>query len=303
MSIKRFNTNNLDGVKYKTLNSASDIIATGGVVSQYTSGTSTFRIHTFAGNGFFEVISNIPISVTYLIVAGGGGGGSATTTSGGFCGGGGGAGGLLQGTVSNITKGNYEVVVGRAGWGALLPMNTAGRNGGDSSISFPTALTAIGGGGGGAGSGGGIGGGSGGGGGAVNTPNGLHLLGGAGTAGQGNNGGQGYSFGDDRRASAGGGGAGAVGVNGNLSNGGNGGAGLDVSTFFGQSAGTTYLAGGGGGIPLGNYTAGSGGIGGGGSQGAAGTHGTGGGGGAGRSNNVNGARGGNGIVYIKYQIK
>lgn len=90
-----------------------------------------------------------------------------------------------------------------------------------------------------------------------------------------------------------------------------GGAGVDISTFLGQSAGTTYVGGGGGGTSGndfdGNYA--SGGIGGGGRSGfgtaVSATVNTGSGGGAGwytfTGNAISGS-GGSGIVYIKYQI-
>jgi hypothetical protein len=90
-----------------------------------------------------------------------------------------------------------------------------------------------------------------------------------------------------------------------------GGAGLDVSSFFGQSAGTTYLAGGGGAVSLQDVDGihAAGGIGGGGRSGfpnaVSATANTGSGGGASgyffTGNSVSGA-GGSGVVYIKYQI-
>lgn len=91
----------------------------------------------------------------------------------------------------------------------------------------------------------------------------------------------------------------------------NGGPGADVSAFLGQSAGTTYLGGGGGSATGndfdGNYA--SGGIGGGGRSGFAngvgGTANTGSGGGSGWytfSGGATSGSGGSGIVYIRYQV-
>ena len=47
--------------------------AYGGVITQYTDSGTTYRCHTFRGDGNFEVI--VGGKVDYLIVAGGGGGG------------------------------------------------------------------------------------------------------------------------------------------------------------------------------------------------------------------------------------
>jgi hypothetical protein len=101
----------------------------------------------------------------------------------------------------------------------------------------------------------------------------------------------------------GGGGAGAQGANGSGTTGGAGGAGKDISTWLGQSAGTTYKAGGGGGS--GSVTGGAGGTGGGGAGGgnAVGTSGTansGGGGGAGHAALTSGS-GGSGIIYVRFK--
>ena len=72
----------------------SGIVATGGTLTTYTSGSVTYNVHTFNSSGTFTVLNGG--TATYLIVAGGGGGG-------GSYGGGGGAGGLLSGTAS-VTK-------------------------------------------------------------------------------------------------------------------------------------------------------------------------------------------------------
>ena len=70
----------------------SPFSATGGVISDYTSGPAIYRAHIFTSSGTFTVSAlstdpSLPNSVEYLVVAGGGGGGSSY-------GGGGGAGGF-----------------------------------------------------------------------------------------------------------------------------------------------------------------------------------------------------------------
>ena len=55
---------------------ASGISATGGVISDYVSGSSVYRAHIFTSSGTFTVNSlgsgAFPASVEYLVVAGGG---------------------------------------------------------------------------------------------------------------------------------------------------------------------------------------------------------------------------------------
>ena len=66
------------------------LTATGGVISDYTSGPAVYRAHVFTSTGTFTVsaIGDYGSNVEYLVVAGGGGGGDPGA------GGGGGAGGL-----------------------------------------------------------------------------------------------------------------------------------------------------------------------------------------------------------------
>ena len=57
------------------------LTATGGVISDYTSGPAVYRAHIFTSTGTFTVSAlstnpALPDSVEYLVVAGGGGGGS-----------------------------------------------------------------------------------------------------------------------------------------------------------------------------------------------------------------------------------
>ena len=75
------------------LDPATGLTATGGVISDYTSGSDVYRAHVFTSSGTFVVNTlseNISggDNIEYLVVAGGGGGG------GGVYAGGGGAGGL-----------------------------------------------------------------------------------------------------------------------------------------------------------------------------------------------------------------
>lgn len=261
-----------------TSDAAIPFTATGGAIT--TSGS--YRYHSFTSSSTFTLSGN-SATINYLVVAGGGGGGSG---GGDWSPGGGGAGGLLMSQTS-VGANSYSVTVGGGGG--------VGSNGNNSSA---VGITSTGGGYGSiapganptsAGSGG-----SGGGGGGVNTSTG----GGSGISGQGYNGGNGTGSnnGADRR---GGGGGGAGGAGGSITPG----PGLDVSSFYNQSPGTTYLAGGG----AGKYptsTNATGGIGGGGNsgggnnQGSSGTTNTGGGGGAGAS----GTSGGSGIVVLRYTI-
>lgn len=225
--------------------------ATGGTISNYVDGGTTYIVHTFRSSGVFTPLSSF--SIDYAIVAGGGGGGLLYS-------GGGGAGGLLTAASYAVTAQAYTITVGAGG-----DTDTNGVN----SIIDPasgTALTAIGGGKGGkyTGSGATSGASVGGSGGGAGSASGTHN-GGAGTAGQGNAGGN-YTGGNNGYQAAGGGGAGAAGDSETSAggNGGNGGIGkkeimglnatqsytLLSSINIGESeagASARYLAGGGGG--------------------------------------------------------
>ena len=65
------------------------LVASGGIISDYTSGSDVYRAHVFTSSGALNVTAlandpSLPNTVDYLVVAGGGGGGKE--------GGGGGAG-------------------------------------------------------------------------------------------------------------------------------------------------------------------------------------------------------------------
>ena len=189
---------------------------------------------------------------------------------------GGGAGGTSTGSIDVATTG-FTVTIG--GGGAIN-----GNNGGDTTIAFSSTKTGP----------------------KSNTF----------TSGNGYAAGSGYSSTFSNSLAGGGGGAGAVGGNATSNvQPGNGGAGVDISTWLGESAGTTYKGGGGGGMAYRNIDWGnpepnnsSGGAGGGGTGGRTVTNGgtnTGGGGGSrggtqGGAGTGAGSNGGSGIAYIRY---
>jgi len=219
-----------------------------------------------------------PRTINTLVAAGGGSGGGAT-------GGGGGAGGVIS-TLTDVSVGNYPVVVGNGG---IVPGNqNPGISGGNSSFN---GLVAIGGGGGAASSNGVASSASPGGSGGGSQDYGGISIAGLGTTLQGNPGGPLGNSG-----SSGGGGAGGAGWNTEGAYiGGNGGIGIQS----GISGTSKYYGGGGAG---GN--GGAGGLGGGGNGadiGTAGTANTGGGGGGGWGYGTgNGGAGGSGVVVISY---
>ncbi len=100
------------------------IVASGGVVNDYTVSSDVYRAHIFTSSGAFAVSTlstdpNLPNNVEYLVISGGGGGGDAN-------GGGGGAGGFrtnMPGTPHSttsaftVTETTYPVVVGDGGNG------------------------------------------------------------------------------------------------------------------------------------------------------------------------------------------
>ena len=125
------------------------LTATGGVISDYTDGSTVYRAHIFTSSGTFNVssIGGYGSNVEYLVVAGGGGGGGS---SGDFwCGGGGGAGGFRTNLSGHplaspspfpvsISPGSYTVTVGGGGNGGFTGTN--GTNGSSSVFSTITPL-------------------------------------------------------------------------------------------------------------------------------------------------------------------
>ena len=285
------------------------IEATGGTISDYTSGGDIYRAHIFTSSGSLSV-TKAPAtqsSVEYLVVAGGGGGGCSA-------GGGGGAGGFRTASGFSVSPGPYSVTIGAGGGGAST--NAVQGTPGTDSVFAPGyvgVVTSTGGGGGGSG--------------APTIPFYVGLTGGsaggsvngaAAASGntpptsppQGNNGSAGYTDGVSYGVGGGGGGASAPGST-SPTSGGPGGNGTSSSI----SGITTHYAGGGGG---GSHTAapgptgGTGGSGGGGNGGpktspglgTSGTYSTGGGGGAGAYTgaSIPGSSGGSGIVVVRYLI-
>ena len=150
---------------------ASGLKATGGVISDYTSGSDVYRAHIFTSSGTFVVtdLGSLGTDVEYLCVAGGGGGGvGGDYSSYQAGGGGGGAGGLLvspgsftptvptsqnQGTGMSVSATTYTITVGAGGRGGTSAPGLGakgGLTGGNSTIVGPdiTTITANGGGGG-----------------------------------------------------------------------------------------------------------------------------------------------------------
>ena len=311
-----FNSNNAkvqvyNGTEWVSVGAEQYIEATGGTISDYTSGSYIYRAHIFTSSGSLS-ITKAPASqstVEYLVVAGGGGASS-------YYSGGGGAGGFRTGTGFPVSTspGAYTITVGAGGVGnatATLPSAGIGANGIDSVFApgYVGVVTSTGGGGGASRQTGGAGGSGGGGGnastsgGAGNTPPSSPPLGNSGGNGNG-------TGGASDIAAGGGGGATAAGTSGvyNTTRG-VGGAGTPSSI----TGITTHYAGGGGGGASGSLgpartSGGSGGGGSGGGQGPTvfpgldGTYSTGGGGGGGGEVPGTGGSGGSGIVVVRYLI-
>ncbi len=275
--------------------------ATGGIISSYTDGGSTYVVHKFLTSGSFTPL--YAFSIDYLLVAGGGGAGNCM-------GGGAGAGGLIFLQNQTINPSLYSIVIGAGAPYATVDTGADSEQKGENSTAFGS--TAIGGGHAGTYDGHtpGVGGSGGGGGGKEGSYDAGIQDGAAGTANQGYAGGNGTNRDNGGYAGqGGGGGAGGVGGNGTFGgNAGAGGVGVDMSSYFGISVGDSgWFAGGGGGAPYSTHSGGAGGKGGGGdggtqTAGEAGQANTGGGGGGGSQWGHVGGAGGSGIVIIRYAI-
>ena len=97
--------------------------AVGGIVNTYTSGSTTYRTHTFYGGGNFNMatLGTTGGNVDLLMVGGGGAGGAGT-------GGGGGAGGLIYINNYNVTASNYGIGVGIGGVNDDVATGFSGQN-------------------------------------------------------------------------------------------------------------------------------------------------------------------------------
>ena len=208
-------------------------IATGGTITQITQNGKTYKVHTFASSGTFEV-TNGSKACEYLVIAGGGGAGS-------FAGGGAGGyrssvsgessgGGASAESPLTLTTGSYTVTIGAGG-----NTNSTGGN-----TTF-ASITSLGGGKGGNHSAAAKNGGSGGG--HSNSWSDGCVPGGSGTSGQGYGGGQACSVSGTDAGSGGGGAGGAGQARQDQYNGGNGGIGVQSSI----NGTATYYAGGGAG--------------------------------------------------------
>ena len=195
------------------------ITATGGIISDYVSGSKYYRAHSFTGSGTFTVskLGPLPTTLEYLVIAGGGGGGCHSAGGGGaggfytnMAGATQGGGGTLGPSISASVR-SYTITVGAGGAGAVNNPGTDGTQG-DNSV-FDAGGTPVSATGGGFGAGynrpGGTGG-SGGGGAHSSSPAAPNK--GSGTANQGYDGGYGNDFGNAGMG-GGGGGAGAAGGN------------------------------------------------------------------------------------------
>ena len=131
-------------------------VATGGVISDYTSGSDVYRAHIFTSTGVFDVTeigAGIDATVEFLLVAGGGAGGDNIQGAHGGNGGGGG-GGLVEGNAMPIAApSSFTVTIGAGGAaiGRKTGTDAPDRSGSNSTIAGPTitTITAKGGGGGG----------------------------------------------------------------------------------------------------------------------------------------------------------
>lgn len=303
-------------------NFATYTVATGGTITEYSSGGIDYRVHSFLSGTTNFTVSTLgdDNTIALLLVGGGAGGGGGFNLS--ACGGGGGAGAFREISSHTIAAQTYSIVVGTGGIAGdgTTSGGSAGRayhtgDGGNGGDTTAFGYTANGGGGGttyydkvAKANGNASGGGNGGAGGVLQSTGTTRASGGT----YGNAGGLQAGSGQSNGSTSCGGGGGAGGQGGDGSSGGSGGNGGVGSQNNYRTGSNVYYAGGGGGghANTTNKTAASGGNGGGGAAGADnsngvnGTANTGGGGGGGSSQTVtvNGGTGGSGIVVVRYVI-
>ena len=142
-----FSKTGLDAVTAAPTPDPSGHTASGGVISDFTSGSDVYRAHIFTSSGTFTVssVGDIDNEVEYLVVGGGGGGGGDYEAGGGGAGGyrtnlpeGPGGGGSAEATYT-IASGAYTVTVGAGGQGgAAVPQSPFGKGiKGNQSAFFP----------------------------------------------------------------------------------------------------------------------------------------------------------------------
>ena len=98
----------------------STFAATGGTITNYSSGGNDYRVHTFTTSGQFTV-TGIPGSVDAMVVGAGGGGRNSMS-------GGGGGGGMITMSGYTASLGNHTVVVGAGSTGGDPPSPVAGNS-------------------------------------------------------------------------------------------------------------------------------------------------------------------------------
>tara|TARA_R100000655_G_scaffold26313_5_gene54219 strand:- start:13704 stop:14852 length:1149 start_codon:yes stop_codon:yes gene_type:complete len=125
------------------ISSTNFVISNGGEITEYKSGSTNYRVHSFLTSGEHKFSVSSAVTVDFLIVAGGGGSAGAEGHQGST--GGGGAGGLVEGTSQSLSAGNYTVVVG-AGGAKSTNVSVGASDGGDSSFNGFTATGGAGGG-------------------------------------------------------------------------------------------------------------------------------------------------------------
>ena len=108
-------------------------IAEGGIESTFSSGGTTYMLHTFLTTGVFR--TNGAKTIDFLLVGGGGGSAAAEGNSGAS--GGGGGGGVVEGSGFSLAAGTYVVTVGAGG--AATNKTTVGGTGGDTIFAGVTA--------------------------------------------------------------------------------------------------------------------------------------------------------------------
>ena len=137
-------------------NADAALDASGGIISEYSTPTASYRAHVFTASGSL-VVNAGSADIEYLVIGGGGGGGAGSGA------GGGGAGGFRTNMSGHPNApnnpqafaagpGSYAIVVGKGGDAAHRnPIIATGQNGADSTlvVSPTVTITSLGGGGGG----------------------------------------------------------------------------------------------------------------------------------------------------------
>lgn len=111
-------------------------LAIGGTVTEYESGGTVYRVHSFTNTGTNILTIAADTQVDFLLVGGGGASTAAEGTYGSI--GGAGAGGMVVGTSQTVSAGNHTIVVG-AGGVRSTDVFTVGGNGGDTTFNGFTA--------------------------------------------------------------------------------------------------------------------------------------------------------------------